>query len=191
MNNNSDNILNESNNPLTDNPLTNNSLTNNSVNGNPLTNNGNNSINGNNSVNANNSILNDIMSPEELKELDIRNENRYRTYIATEAALASWLRNTLNLFVGGIAIITFSKSKEKYLLSLIFSLGGLLMGIIAYIEFNERKKLIEKRQFGNLKIASSNQQATLWVLIIITGLYVLRFFVVSKKYTLKDIFKSK
>ena len=65
------------------------------------------------------------------------------------------------------------------------------MGIIAYIEFNERKKLIEKRQFGNLKISSANQSATLWVLIIITGLYVLRFFVVSKKYTLKDIFKSK
>ena len=186
MNNNSDNILNESNNPLTNNSVNgNNPLTNN-----PLTNNGNNHVNGNNPI-TNNSILSDIMSPEELKELDIRNENRYRTYIATEGALASWLRNTLNLFVGGIAIITFSKSKEKYLLSLIFSLGGLVMGIIAYIEFNERKKLIEKRQFGNLKISSANQSATLWVLIIITGLYVLRFFVVSKKYTLKDIFKSK
>ena len=65
------------------------------------------------------------------------------------------------------------------------------MGIIAYIEFNQRKKYIEKREFGNLRISSSNQQATLWVLIIITGLYVLRFVVVSKKYGLKDIFKLK
>ena len=79
-------------------------------------------------------ILNNVLSPEEIKELDIRNENRYRTYISTEATLASWLRNTINLFMGGIAIITFSKSKEKYLLSLILSLVGILMGIFSYME---------------------------------------------------------
>ena len=136
-------------------------------------------------------ILNNVLSPEEIKELDIRNENRYRTYISTEATLASWLRNTINLFMGGIAIITFSKSKEKYLLSLILSLVGILMGIFSYMEYKDRKKKIEKRDFGSIKVETYNEKLTLWIIIIFVGLFILRTSKITNKYNLKSIFKSK
>lgn len=138
-----------------------------------------------------NNILNNVLSPEEVKELDIRNENRYRTYISTEATLASWLRNTINLFMGGIAIITFSKSKEKYLLSLILSFTGILMGIFSYIEYKDRKKKIEMRDFGSIKIESYNEKLTLWIIIIFIGLFILRSLKISTKYNLITVFKSK
>ena len=150
-------------------------------------------MNNTNTINANNinstNLLNNVLSPEELKELDIRNENRYRTYIASEGVLTSWLRNTIILFMGGITVITFSTMKEKYVLSLLLSLAGVIMGCVAYYEYKDRTKKIQDRNFGGIVIGSYNEQVTLWVLLIFIGLFILRSIKVTNKYSLKTIFK--
>jgi uncharacterized membrane protein YidH (DUF202 family) len=153
------------------------------------TNKSNNNINTiNNNINATN-LLNNVLSPEELKELDIRNENRYRTYIASEGVLTSWLRNTIILFMGGITIITFSSIKEKYVLSLLLSLVGIIMGCVAYYEYKDRTQKIKDRNFGGIIIGSYNENVTMWVLLIFIGLFILRSIKVTQKYGLKTIFR--
>jgi hypothetical protein len=145
-------------------------------------------MNNNNNINATN-LLNSVLSPEELKELDIRNENRYRTYIASEGVLTSWLRNTIILFMGGITVITFSSMKEKYVLALLLSLAGVIMGCVAYYEYKDRTQKIQDRNFGGIVIGSYNEQVTMWILLIFIGLFILRSIKVTNKYSLKTIFK--
>ena len=146
-----------------------------------------------NNINTNNinsiNLLNNVLSPEELKELDIRNENRYRTYIASEGVLTSWLRNTIILFMGGITIITFSSMKEKYVLALLLSLAGVIMGCVAYYEYKDRTQKIQDRNFGGIIVGSYNETVTMWVLLIFIGLFILRSIKVTQKYSLKTIFK--
>jgi len=140
-------------------------------------------------VNKTEDITNQVLSPEELKELDIRNENRYRTYIASEAVLTSWIRNTIILFMGGITVINFSDMKEKYILALFLSLTGILIGAVSYLEYRDRIKKINNRDFGGLKIQSFNENLTLVVLIIFIALFILRSVRITEKYSLKKVFK--
>ena len=140
-------------------------------------------------VNKTEDITDQVLSPEELKELDIRNENRYRTYIASEAVLTSWIRNTIILFMGGITVINFSDMKEKYILALFLSLTGILIGAVSYLEYRERIKKIKNRDFGGLKIQSFNENLTLVVLIIFIALFILRSIRITEKYSLKKVFK--
>lgn len=140
-------------------------------------------------VNKTKDISNQVLSPEELKELDIRNENRFRTYISSEAVLSSWIRNTIILFMGGITVINFSDMKEKYILALFLSLTGILIGIVSYTEFKDRKKKIYNRDFGGLKVGSFNENLTSIVLIIFLALFILRSIRITEKYSLKKVFK--
>ena len=140
-------------------------------------------------VNKTKDFTNDVLSPEELKELDIRNENRFRTYIASEAVLTSWIRNTIILFMGGITVINFSVMKEKYILALFLSLTGIFIGLVAYLEYRERIKKINNRDFGGLKIQSFNENFTLILLIIFIALFILRSIRIVEKYSLKKVFK--
>ena len=140
-------------------------------------------------VNKTEDITDQVLSPEELKELDIRNENRYRTYIASEAVLTSWIRNTIILFMGGITVINFSDMKEKYILALFLSLTGILIGAVSYFEYRDRIKKINNRDFGGLKIQSFNENLTLVVLIIFIALFILRSIRITEKYSLKKVFK--
>ena len=140
-------------------------------------------------VNKTEDITDQVLSPEELKELDIRNENRYRTYIASEAVLTSWIRNTIILFMGGITVINFSDMKEKYILALFLSLTGILIGAVSYLEYRDRIKKINNRDFGGLKIQSFNENLTLVVLIIFIALFILRSVRITEKYSLKKVFK--
>jgi len=139
-------------------------------------------------VNKTEDITDQVLSPEELKELDIRNENRFRTYISSEAVLTSWIRNTIILFMGGLTVIKFSDMKEKYILALFLSLTGLLIGIVSYFEYRDRIKKINNRDFGGLKIQSFNENLTLIVLIIFVALFILRSKRIIKKYSLKKVF---
>lgn len=140
-------------------------------------------------VNKTEDITDQVLSPEELKELDIRNENRFRTYIASEAVLTSWIRNTIILFMGGITVINFSDMKEKYILALFLSLTGILIGAVSYLEYRDRIKKINNRDFGGLKIQSFNENLTLVVLIIFIALFILRSIRITEKYSLKKVFK--
>ena len=142
-------------------------------------------------INKTENIINNVLSPEELKELDVRNENRYRTYIASEGVLTSWLRNTIILFMGGITVISFSNMKEKYVLALLLTLTGLIMGIIAYLEYLDRTLKIKNRDFGGIMVGSYNNYITLCVLLIFVALFILRCIRITQKYGLKKVFQLK
>jgi uncharacterized membrane protein YidH (DUF202 family) len=130
------------------------------------------------------------LSPEEIKEINIRDENRYRTYISTEGVLTSWIRNTIIIFMGGITVITFSNIKEKYLLALILTLIGIIIGCISIYEFVDRKNKIERRDFGAIRIGTYNEYLSLWLIIIFMGLFFFRCVRVIKQYGLKKIFSN-
>lgn len=130
------------------------------------------------------------LSPEEIKEINIRDENRYRTYIATEGVLTSWIRNTIIIFMGGITVITFSNMKEKYVLALVLTLIGIIIGCISIYDYLDRKKKIEKSDFGAIRIGTYNEYLSLWLIIIFMGLFFFRCIRVIKQYGLKKIFSN-
>ena len=91
--------------------------------------------------------------------------------------------------MGGITVINFSDMKEKYILALFLSLTGIFIGVVSYLEYRDRIKKINNRDFGGLKIQSFNENLTLIVLIIFIALFILRSIRIVEKYSLKKVFK--
>ena len=135
-------------------------------------------------MNKNNTKL----SPEEIKEINIRDENRYRTYIASEGVLTSWIRNMIIIFMGGITIISFSKIKEKYVLALFLTLIGIIIGCVAIYEYIERINKIRNSDFGSIRLGTYNDFLTLWLVLVFIGLFFFRCIRIIKQYNLQKIF---
>ena len=134
--------------------------------------------------------MNITLSPEEIKEKNIRDENKYRTYIATEGVLTSWIRNTIIIFMGGITVITFSNMKETYVLALILTLIGIIIGCISIYDYIDRKNKIKNSDFGSINLGSYNEFLSLWLIIVFIGLFFFRCIRVINQYGLKKIFSN-
>ena len=60
-----------------------------------------------------------------------------------ERAYSSSVRNIIILFTLGITILRFSKNNLAYVISIIFVLSGIAMGIVAFLRKTSLKELIK------------------------------------------------
>ena len=108
--------------------------------------------------------------------------DKYRCYVPTEAVLTSWIRNTIIIFTGSIAIINFSKDKDKILFAILLALGGIIIGFTSLYEYNQRIKLINQGRYDLINKFSYTKYVTLVILLIFSILLCYRYIRLNKKY---------
>lgn len=74
--------------------------------------------------------------------------------MSVERTYTSFMRNCIVLFTLGLTIINLTKRRktEKYMLSFIIIISGIVMGIISTKEFYDRVKLIEDGNYRDYKL---------------------------------------
>ncbi len=92
--------------------------------------------------------------------------------MSVERTHSSFMRNCIILFSLGLTIINFTKRRktEKYLLSFIIIISGIVLAIVSTKEFYDRIKLLEVKDYENYNLLSNT--------IYIYGFIILIFIVV-------------
>ena len=108
--------------------------------------------------------------------------DKYRCYVPTEAVLTSWIRNTIIIFTGSIAIINFSKNKNKILFAILLAICGIIIGFTSLYEYHIRIQHINNGRYDLIKKVSFTRYVTLAVLILFSILIGYRYVMLNKKY---------
>ena len=108
--------------------------------------------------------------------------DKYRCYVPTEAVLTSWIRNTIIIFTGSIAIINFSKNKNKILFAILLSLSGIIIGFTSLYEYYVRIQHINNGRYDLIQKSSYTRYVTLVTLILFSILVMYRFIMLNKKH---------
>ena len=74
--------------------------------------------------------------------------------MSVERTYTSFMRNCIILFTLGLTIINLTKRRktEKYMLSFIIIISGIVLAIISTKEFYDRVKLLEKEDYDNYEL---------------------------------------
>jgi len=74
--------------------------------------------------------------------------------MSVERTYTSFMRNCIVLFTLGLTIINLTKRRktEKFMLSFIIIISGIVMGIVSTKEFYDRVKLIEDGNYKDYKL---------------------------------------
>ena len=74
-------------------------------------------------------------------------ENDMKTALKVKSTYSSFMRNCIILFTLGLTIINLTKRRktEKYMLSFIVIISGILIGIISTIEYKKRIETIKNK----------------------------------------------
>ena len=79
------------------------------------------------------------------------NEKYYKINLAmsVERTYTSFMRNCIILFTLGLTIINLTKRRktEKYMLSFIIIISGIILALISTKEFYDRVKIIDKEEY--------------------------------------------
>jgi putative membrane protein len=98
-----------------------------------------------------------------------------RFLLANERTLLAWIRTSITLQAGGLALAHFSSSLvvQKYFSILIIILGG-SMALIGYLRFKAADKAIRLEQLPSIGYAPLFQSSALMIiaLILVVGLLV-------------------
>ena len=87
------------------------------------------------------------------------NEKYYKINLAmsVERTYTSFMRNCIILFTLGLTIINLTKRRktEKYMLSFIIIISGILLAIVSTKEFYDRVKLLEEEDYDNYELLTN------------------------------------
>jgi len=77
--------------------------------------------------------------------------------MSVERTYTSFMRNCIILFTLGLTIINLTKRRktEKYMLSFIIIISGILLAIVSTKEFYDRVKLLEEEDYENYELLSN------------------------------------
>jgi uncharacterized membrane protein YidH (DUF202 family) len=92
--------------------------------------------------------------------------------MSVERTYTSFMRNCIILFTLGLTIINLTKRRktEKYMLSFIIIISGIVLAIVSTKEFYDRVKLLEKEDYENYELLTNT--------IYIYGFIILIFFII-------------
>lgn len=87
-------------------------------------------------------------------------DNRYfkiNLAMSVERTYTSFMRNCIILFTLGLTIINLTKRRktEKYMLSFIIIISGILLAIVSTKEFYDRVKLLEEEDYENYELLTN------------------------------------
>jgi uncharacterized membrane protein YidH (DUF202 family) len=104
-------------------------------------------------------------------EFDMKTYSKINLAMSIERTYTSFMRNCIIIFTLGITIINLSKRRrfEKYMLSFVLILSGILLGIMSTVEYYQRIKMIEDEDFK--KYESNMRTKTIYI----TGFIIIIF----------------
>lgn len=113
------------------------------------------------------------------------------TALSFETNYSSLMRNCIILFTLGLTIINFTKRRktEKYMLSFIVILAGILIGIISTIEYIQRIKTIKSKNFENYSLVTKTVYITGFLTVIFILVMVFKFINTNDEHNLVSMLK--
>lgn len=113
-------------------------------------------------------------------------ENDMKTALAVESTYSSFMRNCIILFTLGLTIINLTKKRktEKYMLSFIVIISGILIGIISTIEYKQRIEVIKNKNFENYNLMTNTVYITGFLTVLFVLIMVYKFINTSDEHNL-------
>ena len=128
-------------------------------------------------------------------EFDTKTFSKINLAMSIERTYTSFMRNCIIIFTLGITIINLSKRRrlEKYMLSFILIVSGILLGIISTIEYYQRIKMIENEDFKKYesKMLTKTIYITGFIIIIFFALFCYKFANMNDKIDIISTVKKK
>lgn len=112
--------------------------------------------------------------------------------LSAENVYVSFMRNCIILFTLGLTIINLTKKRkiEKYILSFIVILSGIIIGAISIIEYIQKINIIKSKQYKNYKLLSNTVYISIILLILFILIMIYKFVNINEQYKLTKIFQN-
>ena len=122
------------------------------------------------------------------------NEKYYKINLAmsVERTYTSFMRNCIILFTLGLTIINLTKRRktEKYMLSFIIIISGILLAIVSTKEFYDRVKLLEEEDYDNYELLTNTIYIYGFIIFIFIVVLTYKFVNMNEEHTIIK-FKNK
>lgn len=113
--------------------------------------------------------------------------------MSVERTYTSFMRNCIILFTLGLTIINLTKRRktEKYMLSFIIIISGIVLAIISTKEFYDRLKLIDEGNYKDYKLLTNTFGIYIFLIFIFIAVLCYKFVNINEQYKLINITKKK
>ena len=104
--------------------------------------------------------------------------------MSVERTYTSFMRNTIILFTLGITIINLTRrrKREKFALSFILIISGIVLGIVSTKEFYNRIQLLENEDYENYKLLTSTIYIYGFIILIFILIMCYKFVNINDEY---------
>ena len=113
--------------------------------------------------------------------------------MSVERTYTSFMRNCIILFTLGLTIINLTKRRktEKFMLSFIIIISGIVMGIISTKEFYDRVKLIEDGNYKDYKLLTKTIGIYGFIIFVFIVILCYKFINMNDEHNIIKFNKSK
>jgi uncharacterized membrane protein YidH (DUF202 family) len=106
--------------------------------------------------------------------------------MSVERTYTSFMRNCIILFTLGLTIINLTKRRktEKYMLSFVIIISGIVLAIVSTKEFYDRVKLLEKEDYENYELLTNTIYIYGFIIFIFIVVLCYKFVNMNEEHTI-------